>query len=84
MKYLKSIDIHTYEITLKQLLIIDNYPLQVDKLYKKNEQHRRELMQAEEDLKRTKLAMNSCQNKLEERLYQCDPSKREIQRTRGA
>ena len=71
-------------INLKQLLIIDKYPLQADKLSKKNEQYRRELMEAREYLKRTQLAQNSCQKKLEERLGQCDALKREIERTREA
>ena len=84
MKSLKRIDTHSYEMTLKQYLTIDKYSLQVEKLSKKNEQYRRELMQAEEDLKRTQLAKNNAENELEERLDQCDALKREIQRTRGA
>ncbi|XP_066910599.1 myosin heavy chain, embryonic smooth muscle isoform-like isoform X2 [Clytia hemisphaerica] len=60
------------------------YKSQADKLTKKNEQLRRELMQAEEDLKRSQLGKINAENELEEKQDECESLKRELQRARGA
>jgi len=57
--------------------------LQAEKLSKKCDQLKRELAQAEEDLKRTQLGKISAENELEEKVDECDTLKRELQRVRG-
>jgi len=57
--------------------------LQAEKLSKKCDQLKRELAQAEEDLKRTQLGKISTENELEEKVDECDTLKRELQRVRG-
>jgi len=60
------------------------YKSQADKLTKKNEQLRRELMQAEEDLKRSQLGKVNAENELEGKQDECESLKRELQRAGGA
>lgn len=50
---------------------------------KKCDQLKRELMQAEEDLKRSQLGKISAENELEEKADECDALKREMQRVRS-